>query len=79
MGTASGACAPPTEAGSPIAPMQLCGLDQALMEAVRDELLFKRVARDEHGQGLVWRDEAFGRACITLPPWAPLTGWKRHR
>src|SRR5262249_49797847 len=22
------------------------------------ELLFKRVARDEHGQGLVWRDEA---------------------
>ena len=37
---------------------QLCGLDQALMEAVRDELLFKRVARDEHGQGLVWRDEA---------------------
>ena len=38
--------------------MQLCGLDQALMEAVRDELLFKRVARDEHGQGLVWRDEA---------------------
>src|SRR5262245_48958179 len=38
--------------------MQLCGLDQALMEAVRDELLFKRVARDEHGQGLVWREEA---------------------
>ena len=38
--------------------MQLCGLDQALMQAVRDELLFKRVARDEHGQGLVWRDEA---------------------
>src|SRR5262245_25381436 len=38
--------------------MQLCGLDQALMEAVRDELLFKRVARNEHGQGLVWRDEA---------------------
>ena len=36
--------------------MQLCGLDQALMEAVRDELLFKQVARDEHGQGLVWRD-----------------------
>src|SRR5215468_8164405 len=38
--------------------MQLCGLDQGLMEAVRNELLFKRVARDEHGQGLVWRDEA---------------------
>ena len=36
--------------------IQLCGLDQALMEAIRDELLFKRVARDEHGQGLVWRD-----------------------
>src|SRR5262245_41056589 len=38
--------------------MQLCGLDQVLMEAVRDELLFKRIARDEHGQGLVWRDDA---------------------
>ena len=37
--------------------MQLCGLDLALMEAVRDELLFKRVARDEHGQGLVRREE----------------------
>src|SRR4029453_5170216 len=36
--------------------MQLCGLDQALMEAVRDELLFKRGARDEHGQGLIWRN-----------------------
>ena len=43
--------------------MQLCGLDQALMEAVRDELLFKRVARDEHGQGLVWREAvSAGRA-----------------
>src|SRR5262249_13287154 len=43
--------------------MQLSGLDPALMEAVRDELLFKRVARDEQGQGLVWRDEASaGRA-----------------
>src|SRR5262245_3106957 len=38
--------------------MQPFGLDQALMEAVRDELLFKRVACDEYGQGLVWRDEA---------------------
>src|SRR4029434_9521417 len=38
--------------------MQLCGLDQALMEADGNELLFKRVARDEHGQGLIWRDEA---------------------
>ena len=37
--------------------MQLCGLDLALMEAVRDELLFKRVARDEHGQGLVRGEE----------------------
>ena len=43
--------------------MQLCGLDLALMEAVRDELLFKRVARDEHGQGLVRREEgSAGRA-----------------
>ena len=43
--------------------MQLCGLDQALMEAVRDELLFKRVARDEHGQGLARREAvSAGRA-----------------
>ena len=33
----------------------LASSDQALMAAVRDELLFKQVARDEHGQGLVWR------------------------
>src|SRR5262245_24286396 len=46
--------------------MQLCGLDQTLMEAVRDELLFKRVARDEHGQGLVWREEA-AAARVSLP------------
>ena len=59
--------------------MQLCGLDQALMEAVRDELLFKRVARDEHGQGLVWRDEASVVRASPLATWAPLTGWKRIR
>src|SRR5262245_21808449 len=46
--------------------MQLCGLDQALMEAVRDELLFKRVARDEHGQGLVWRDAVSARRASPL-------------
>ena len=45
--------------------MQLCGLDQALMEAVRDELLFKQVARDEHGQGLVWRRRR--RPCVHRP------------
>ena len=57
--------------------MQLCGLDQALMEAVRDELLFKRLARDEHGQGLVWRD---GVSAVRAPwsLWTPLTGWKRQ-
>jgi hypothetical protein len=38
--------------------MPLCGLDQALVEQVRDELLFKHVARDESGKGLVWTGEA---------------------
>jgi predicted ATPase/class 3 adenylate cyclase len=46
--------------------MQLCGLDPALMEAVRDELLFKRVARDEHGQGLVWRGKASAEQAAPL-------------
>ena len=50
-------CSSNTRAAHLSDPMQLCGLDQALMEAVRDELLFKRVARDEHRQGLVWRGE----------------------
>ena len=44
-------CSCNTRAGSPIGPSCSSGLDQALMAAVRDELLFKRVARDEHRQG----------------------------
>ena len=31
-----------------------CGLDDHLLGAVRDELIFTRKARDEAGQGLVW-------------------------
>jgi class 3 adenylate cyclase/predicted ATPase len=31
--------------------------DQAFLEAAREELTFKRLARDEHGQGLVWTAE----------------------
>jgi class 3 adenylate cyclase/predicted ATPase len=31
--------------------------DQAFVDAAREELTFKRLARDEHGQGLVWTAE----------------------
>jgi hypothetical protein len=31
--------------------------DQAFLDAAREELTFKRFARDEHGQGLVWTAE----------------------
>ena len=34
------------------------GLDTALLEALRAELVFKGLARDEQGQGLVWQDAA---------------------
>jgi class 3 adenylate cyclase len=40
------------------------GFDQALMECVKQELLFKRVAYDEQGNGLVW----IGAALATTPP-----------
>jgi class 3 adenylate cyclase/predicted ATPase len=33
---------------------QIFGLDDAFLEALREELVFKQVARDEQGKGLVW-------------------------
>ena len=33
---------------------QLFGLDDASLEHVRQELIFKQVARDAHGEGLEW-------------------------
>src|SRR5262245_14797819 len=39
-------------------------LDQRVLEAVRRELLFQQVARDEQGEGLVWT----GEAPSVLPP-----------
>jgi predicted ATPase/class 3 adenylate cyclase len=44
-----------------------CGLDEALLEAVCHELTFKQVARDAHGEGLVWT----GEPCATLPLASP--------
>jgi class 3 adenylate cyclase/predicted ATPase len=43
------------------------GLDEALLELVREELLFKRVARDEQGLGLVWTGEAPPSSAAALP------------
>jgi hypothetical protein len=31
--------------------------DRAFLDAAREELTFRRLARDEHGQGLVWTGE----------------------
>jgi class 3 adenylate cyclase/predicted ATPase len=44
-----------------------CGLDAALLEAVRRELTFKQVACEAHGEGLIWT----GAPCATLAPVAP--------
>jgi class 3 adenylate cyclase/predicted ATPase len=44
-----------------------CGLDAALLEAVCRELTFKQVARDAHGEGLVWTGEPYA----ALPPALP--------
>jgi hypothetical protein len=33
------------------------GLSDALLDEIREELTFKQLARDEHGQGLVWSGE----------------------
>jgi len=44
-----------------------CGLDEALLKAVRRELLFKQVACDVDGEGLVWT----GEPDAARPPAAP--------
>jgi class 3 adenylate cyclase/predicted ATPase len=44
-----------------------CGLDAALLEAVCRELTFQQVARDAHGEGLVWT----GRPYAALPHASP--------
>jgi predicted ATPase/class 3 adenylate cyclase len=44
-----------------------CGLDAALLEAVCRELTFKQVARDAHGEGLVWT----GGPHAARPPASP--------
>jgi class 3 adenylate cyclase len=44
-----------------------CGLDTALLAAVRRELTFTQVAHDGHGEGLVWT----GAPYAALPPLSP--------
>jgi hypothetical protein len=44
-----------------------CDLDAALLAAVCRELTFKQVARDAHGEGLIWT----GTPSTTLPPASP--------
>ena len=33
---------------------RICGLDEAGLADLREDLLFQRLARDEDGKGLVW-------------------------
>ena len=40
--------------GSRIALTQLFDLDEASLDHVRQELIFKQLARDAHGEGLEW-------------------------
>jgi class 3 adenylate cyclase/predicted ATPase len=48
-----------------------CGLDEALLEAVRRELAFKQLAYEVHGEGLVWAGEMPSAALATRQPAAP--------
>ena len=50
------------------------GVDDACLHAVRDELRFRRLAREEDGQGLVWTGEDASRAISPSGP-APDTAW----
>src|SRR5262249_34753953 len=34
--------------------MRICGLDEAGLADLREDLIFQRLARDEDGKGLVW-------------------------
>ena len=44
---------------------QVLGVDDDCLHAVRDELRFRRLAREEDGQGLVWTGEDAPRAPAT--------------
>src|SRR5215831_12653212 len=44
------------------------GVDAACLHAVRDELCFRQLAREEGGQGLVWTGEDALPAVSALPP-----------
>jgi class 3 adenylate cyclase len=51
--------------------MSSLGLDAAWLAEIRAELLFRQVARDEQGEGLVWTGEAQSAspsAVVDLPP-----------
>ena len=46
------------------------GVDEACLYAVRDELHFRQLAREEGGQGLLWTGEHSAQGA-TAPPLAP--------
>jgi class 3 adenylate cyclase len=48
------------------------GVDDACLRAVRDELCFRRLAREEDGQGLVWTGEDVSQAMLHTPEDVPV-------
>jgi class 3 adenylate cyclase len=48
------------------------GVDDACLRAVRDELCFRRLAREEDGQGLVWTGEDASQAMLHTPEDLPV-------
>ncbi len=48
------------------------GVDDACLHAVRDELCFRRLAREEDGQGLVWTGEDASQAMLHTPEDVPV-------
>jgi hypothetical protein len=53
--------------------MRICGLDEAGLADLREDLLFQRLARDEDGKGLVWIGSAPtpGMAVVALDTATP--------
>ena len=53
--------------------MRICGLDEAGLADLREDLLFQRLARDEDGKGLVWIESAppLGMAAVAFDTATP--------
>jgi hypothetical protein len=57
---------------------RICGLDEAGLADIREDLIFQRLARDEDGKGLVWIGSAPPPAWQPRPSTPPRLPPRRH-